>query len=118
MAFADPQAPSVGGVTTNLYRTRDEATSSSYTNDDGTLTLTISHRKGSGVTTRMVRLDQTKVAEDPISAQNKRVMGSAYIVIVEPDVGFTDTELTTLKDALLSEVALSGNVARLLRGEH
>lgn len=117
MAFSDPIDITYSGGTVHMYRVQDNQLASVYQNDDRTLRLTISHQPGKGVTRRMVRLDQTKIAADPISTVNKSVNAGVYLVIEDPDFGFTDSDVTTL-EAALGSILVSGTFTKLLRDEH
>lgn len=64
----------------------------------------------------MVRLDQTVIAADPLTSENSSQKAGVYLVVDEPDFGFTDTELGYLITAL-KDFLSSGAVAKLLGGE-
>lgn len=97
MAFADPQPVTINSVLTNLPRVQTDGLMSVYMSADGTLKLTVSHQvQNDGRVRSMGRLDQTKVATDPISSANKSVTLSIYTVIERPSFGFSSTEVDQL----------------------
>ena len=65
---------------------------------------------------REVRLSQKKIAADPISAVNKEIGLSVYLVIDEPRAGFTDTEIDLLAKAL-KDYCTTANILKLCGGE-
>jgi hypothetical protein len=118
MAFADPFQPTYSGATVSLFKVLDDGSKSVYQNDDKTLQATISHQtRGNGRTSSMVRIDQAKVAADPVSAVNKSVTCSVYFVIDHPEFGFSVGDVETLL-ACLGSVMINATTVKLLRGEH
>ncbi len=91
--FADPQSVTVNAVAKSLARISITPTQTTYTTADGEFTLTVRQTSTAGRFRREIRLAQKKVAADPISAVNKEVGLSFYMVIDEPKWGFTDTEI-------------------------
>jgi hypothetical protein len=66
---------------------------------------------------REVRLSQSKIAADPISAVNAESGTSVYLVVDEPRNGvFTDAEIGYLIDALKTWLS-SANYNKVLGGE-
>lgn len=118
--FTDPQTITVNAEAKSLPRTESEGTRSSYSKDDGTLTLSVSHleTKNSRIR-RQVRLDFNKIADDPYVAGNSRMQsGSIYFVVDEPDAGqFTNAELLLNAKALIAWMT-DANVTKVLAGEH
>jgi len=99
-----------------LPRTRQSPTENVYTSADGNTTFTTRQTNTSARFRREIRLSQQKVAADPISALNKQVGYSVYLVIDEPKFGFSDTELGYAIDALKAW-ASSTNYNKILGGE-
>lgn len=90
--LADPQTVTVSAVAQDMPATYRGANESKYTEDVGEYDLHISHQYGTR-NRRVVRLNHTKIAADPITAVNASVSASMYLVIDEPKWGFTDAEL-------------------------
>lgn len=113
--FADPQSVTVNAVAQSLPAIKREDFSSSYRKDDASYTLTISHAEGKR-NRRVVRLENRKIAADPLTADNTEYSMSAYLVIDTPPVGYTNTEA---KDIVLGLTAWlsSANVLKVLGGE-
>lgn len=117
MSLATPQSVTIDGVASDLNRILDDKTASKYTNSDGTIDLVVSHQAGKNRTRRMVRLNQTVVAADPLTAVNSYQTAGVYIVVDEPNVGFTDAELEDLVDALKLWLT-SDNILAVLASRH
>lgn len=117
MSLATPQSVTINAVATDLHRITEDSTSSQYSNPDGTLQLKVSHQSSKNRVRRMVRLDQTIVAADPLTAINSFQKGGVYLVIDEPSIGFSDTELDYLVDALILWLTPT-NIAALLASRH
>lgn len=117
--FVDPQSVTVATVAHSLPRVTVGDHTASYTKDDETITLTISHLASrNGRTRRMVRLDTSKIATDPfVSGTSRQVSASQYLVVDEPaDGAYTNTELLDNVKGLLGWLT-DANVAKLLAGE-
>lgn len=114
--FTDPQSVTVNSVAQSMPRIKTGNTDCTYRTADGTYQLRISHQSTKSRVRRMVRLDNTKIAADPLTAQNVSVSAGVYVVIDEPIVGYTDAELDYLVDALTAWLS-SGNIAKLLGSE-
>lgn len=117
MSLSSPQSVNINAVATDLHRIEDTASSSLYQSADGTLSLKVSHQVNKGRARRMVRLDQTKIAENPLTAVNTYVKGGVYVVIDEPEFGFTDAELDYLVDGLTAWLT-AANIAAVLASRH
>lgn len=117
MSLATPQSVTINAVATDLHRVEDDKSSSVYQSADGTLSLKVSHQVSKTRVRRMVRLDLTKVAENPLTAVNSYVKGGVYVVIDEPEYGFTDTELDYLVDGLTAWLT-TANIAAVLASRH
>lgn len=114
--FTDPQSVTINAVPVSLPRVKIGSAESTYRSADETVQMRISHQEAKGRKRRMVRLDQTKIAADPLSAENVSQKAGIYIVVDEPSFGFTDAELDYLADALIAWLS-SANIAKLLGGE-
>lgn len=114
--LTDPQSVTINAVATSLPRTQQGATENKYTSADGNVTFTTRQNTTSQRFRREVRLSQQKVSADPISALNKQIGASVYLVIDEPKFGFTDAEIGYLIDALKAW-ATSTNYNKVLAGE-
>lgn len=117
MAFSDPQSVTINAVPISLARVSSNDTRSIYQNADGTVKMTISHQISGKRRRRMVRLDQTVIAADPLTAENAEMTLSFYWVIDEPQFGFTDTEIGYLTAALIAW-STAGNVADVCEAQH
>lgn len=115
--LADPQSVTINSVATSLPRTQQGPNQNIYTSADGKTVLTTKQNTTSARFRREVRLAQTKIAADPISAVNKESGVSVYLVIDEPRSGvFSDTEIGYLIDALKAW-STSTNYNKVLGGE-
>lgn len=114
--LVDPQSVTINAVATSLPRTSAGPTQNVYTSADGNTTMTTRQNTTSQRFRREVRLSQRKVAPDPISAVNREIGVSVYLVVDEPKAGFTDAEIGYLIDALKAW-ATSTNYNKVLGGE-
>lgn len=117
MSLSTPQSVTINAVATDLNRVTESGLMSTYQSADGALKLTVSHQVGSARTRRMVRLDQTIIAADPLTAVNSYQKAGVYLVIDEPNVGFTDTQLDYIVDALVAWLS-SANISAVLSSRH
>lgn len=119
MAFADPQSVTINAVANTLPRTGSGVSSGSFTKDDGSVKLSVSHAYGKR-TRRTVRLDHTKIAADPLQpSTNTRYSMSTYIVVDVPVSGYTNAEIKQIVDGLTSYLTASSGarVTQVLGGE-
>lgn len=114
--FADPQSVTINAVPVSLPRVAIGTSDSTYRSADETVQMRISHQSSKGRKRRMVRLDQTVIAADPLTAENASQKAGIYLVIDEPSFGFTDAALDYLVDALIAWLS-SANIAKMLGGE-
>jgi len=115
MAFADPQTV----LTQTLPRTGSGPDSGSFTKDDGTRKLEISHFYGKRVR-RVVKFTDTKNAADPLNpTTNKPYSMSVTFTADLPQFGYTVAEAKVIADGLVAYLtATSGaRVTQLLGGE-
>lgn len=120
MAFADPQTLTINAIANTLPRTSSGVSSGTFTKDDGTVRMTISHSLGKR-TRHSCRVDFSKIAPNPlISAQNIMFSMSGYLVIDVPQTGFTIAEQKQIVDALTAYLTASSGarVTQLLGGEN
>jgi len=114
--FTDPQSVTVNSVAKSCPRISVGELNSTYKEATGEFQLRVSHQETSKRTRRMVRLDQKKVAADPLTAVNAYQTAGVYLVIDEPITGFSDTELGYLVTAL-KDWLTAGNIAKVCAGE-
>jgi hypothetical protein len=116
--LADPQSVTINAVAVSLPRTNQGVTSNVYTSADGKTVMTTKQNTTSARFRREVRLAQSKIAADPISAVNKESGVSVYFVVDEPRSGvFSDAEIGYLIDALKAWLT-STNYNKVLGGEY
>ncbi|DAD51618.1 coat protein [ssRNA phage Gerhypos.4_63] len=116
--LADPQSVTINAVATSLARTVQGPTANGYTSADGKTVMTTKQNITAARFRREVRLAQTKIAADPISAINKESGFSVYLVVDEPRSGvFTDLEIGYVIDALKTWLS-SANYNKVLGGEY
>jgi len=114
--LADPQSVTINAVAVQLPRTNLNGTNTVYTAADGNTTFSVKQSVTASRFRREVRLATQKIAADPISAVNKQIGASVYLVIDEPKYGYTDAELGFLIDALKAWFT-SVNYNKILGGE-
>jgi len=114
--LADPQSVTINAVATSLPKTSNGPNVNVFTSADGNTSMTTKQNVTASRFRREVRLSQRKIAADPISAVNKEIGVSAYLVIDEPKTGFSDTEIGYLIDALKGWLT-SANYNKVLGGE-
>jgi hypothetical protein len=118
--LTDPQSVTIGGTAISLPRTGVGDGTANYTKDDGNVALKVSHRKVRGRVQTLIRLDQVKVAADPLLAGvNREAKAATWLVIDRPTVGFTITEQADLVKGLNNALSAStfALLTRLLAGE-
>nr|UJQ85348.1 MAG: hypothetical protein 2 [Leviviridae sp.] len=114
--LTDPQSVTINAVAVSLPRTQMSPTVNTYTSADGNTTMLTKQNITASRFRREVRLQQSKVAADPISGLNKQLGTSVYLVIDEPRSGFSDAEIGYLIDALKGWLT-SANYTKVLTGE-
>jgi hypothetical protein len=115
--LADPQTVTIGGSTYTLPRTGTGENTATYTKDDGTVSLRVSHRKSNGGREKrvqtLIRLDTTDIAADPLQAGiNREATVKVWLVIDRPTVGVSLTSAVDKAKGLLG--ALSATSYALL----
>lgn len=114
--LADPQSVTINAVATSMAKTTPGPNQNVFTDATGNTSMTTKQNASASRFRREVRLSQTKVAADPISAINKSVGVSVYFVVDEPKFGYTDVEIGYLIDALKAWLT-STNYNKVLGGE-
>lgn len=117
MSFADPQSVTIDAVPYSMPRVSSEPTKSLYSTADENLKMTVSHQENKGRTRRMVRLDKRVVAADPLTAVNVYQTVAVYIVIDEPEYGFTDDNIDDIVQGFKTWLS-TANVTKVLGSEH
>lgn len=117
MSLTTPQSVTINAVATNLHLIDPGSTYSTYKSADDTLELKVSHQQSKGRTRRLVRLDKTEIAADPLTASNSYQTAGVYIVIDEPEFGFDDSDLEDIVDGLKAWLT-SANILAVCAGRH
>jgi len=116
MAFSDPQSVTVSGTAISLPRTSSGTNAGGFTSNDGNNKLSVSHSYGKR-TRRQIRLDFQKIAADPLTSANTRFTGSVYLVVDQPIVGYSVTELQAQIAGFLASLT-TAQQTKLLGGEN
>lgn len=114
--FSDPQSITVNAVAKSMPRVSTGQNESIYATPDEAFRMRISHQKVNNRRRHLVRVDQTAVAADPLTAENSYQELGVYLVVDEPFVGFDDTTVGYLVAALTAWLT-AGNVAKVLGSE-
>lgn len=114
--LSDPQSVTINSVAVSLALVKDEESQRTYQNSDGSFQLLTKQNVTTGRFRREARIVKNAVITDPISGLSSNGSASVYIVIDEPKVGFSDTELKQVIDGLKSFMT-STVQDRLLGGE-
>lgn len=114
--YADPQSITINAVPISLPRVSVGTNEATYRSADEVVQMRISHQSSKGRKRRMVRVDKTVIAADPLTAENASQKAGIYLVIDEPSFGFSDADLDYVVDGLIAWLS-SANIAKLLGGE-
>jgi predicted transglutaminase-like cysteine proteinase len=113
--FDNTQTITIDSVASSLTKTGFSPNTGEWTEPNGELAFSTRQTKTANRFRREVRISMNAVAADPISAVNKSVGASVYLVIDEPKFGFSDEYLRdvvwALKDWLTTphiEAVLAG----------
>lgn len=117
MAYTDPQSITVNSVAKSLVRIASGDLTSTYKSADDEWQMRVSHQKSKSRMRRMVRIDRKMVAADPLTAENTYQSAGVYLVVDEPEVGISDTELGYQVNALCDWMQTATNIAKLLASE-
>lgn len=117
--LADPQVITIDGTAHSCAKISQGTESALYRNGDTTVVFRTSHQHNKGRTRSMVRVDQSKIAEDPLTAENMRLGTGIYLVIDKPDIGFSETEIVNIYTGLAALLTASTNAVlkKLIGGE-
>lgn len=115
--LTSPQVVTLSGTATDHHKVSSKETASQYVSVAGTSFLDISHQITRTRKRHLMKLTQEKVATDPLTAVNTQVSASVHIVVDEPIVGFSDSELDAIATALKTW-ATSANILAVLTGRH
>lgn len=117
--YADPQTLTINAVATTFNRVGSPQPDKKgvFKTSDELQEFVVSQNASAGRFRREVRLNQTKIAVDPISTLNKQVSTSVFLVVDEPRVGFTNAELVIQLQALLAWATIAANRDNLLGGQ-
>lgn len=114
--LSDPQSVTINAVATSLPKVFSGPGTNEYRSADGLVKMTTRQTTTANRFRREVRISQEKVAADPISALNKQIGVSVYMVVDEPRWGFSDTEIGYLITALKAWYDTT-NSGKILAGE-
>lgn len=117
MALADPQTVTINSVAKTLNRISDDGLKSIYQTDDAVYKFTVSHQLSNKRTRRMVRIDHTVAAADPLTAVNSYKTLGFYVVIDEPEFGFDDASILLDVAGLVAWLTPT-NVGKVLTTQH
>lgn len=117
MSFSDPQTVTVNTVAKSLARISVEGTQSKYATSDGVYELKLAHTVAKSRHRVLARLDHTEIAADPLTSENASQKLGVYLVIDEPQFGFTDTEIDNDVQGFIAWLT-SANILKLLAQEH
>lgn len=123
MSFSDPQSVTINAVAQSLPRVSLGSYTSTYQKDDRTVILKVAHQYTGKKKDRIrtaVRLDQVKIAADPLLVTvNNTYQASVSLIIDRPTAGFSAAEIKYIVDALLGNLqATSGaNIVKAIAME-
>lgn len=117
--LSDPQSVTISGTAHSLPRTTAGVNLGEFTKDDGNVKMRVQHTYG-GRTRRLIRLDHSKIAADPlISAQSILYSMGVYVVFDLPRTGYTPAEAKAIWDGFAATLAASSGafITKALGGE-
>lgn len=120
MAFADPQSVTISGAARTLARTSSSKDAGEFRSADQNTHLSVSHNYGKRVR-HLIRLDDQKVAADPLLAGINVIAGmSAYLVVDVPTTGYDQAQQKAVVDGFIGYLSASSGarVTQLLGGEN
>lgn len=116
--FTDPQTVTINSIAISMPRVESSGTRSVYRASDMNTAMTISHqRTGKKRNRHSVRLDIRDIVADPLTSENDYEEMSVYLVVDEPEYGFTDDDIDDIIDGFIAWFT-SGNIAKMLGSEH
>lgn len=114
--LSDPQSITIDGTAYSMPRISSGNLQSQYSSADGSTRLKVSHTV-SNRERSLVRLDLSKIGEDPLqSTVSRTYTASVYLVVDRPlnGAGFTDAELVDAIAGFTDYLAVSGFSAKIL----
>jgi hypothetical protein len=114
--FADPQSVTIDAVPYSMPRIFSDGSASLYSTSDEALKMRISHQESKGRTRRMVRLDKRVVAADPLTAVNVYQTVGVYVVIDQPEFGFSIDNIDDIIQGFKTWLS-TANVTKVLGSE-
>lgn len=122
MSLADPQSITIGSAI-SLNRVSDDGFKSQYFSADRLVRETVSSQYttgASGRTKTLFRVDKDVVAADPVTALNKSLTGSVYVVLDFPLLGYTTADKINMFTGLSGQLTASTNLVltKILQLEH
>lgn len=94
MALADPQTITVDSVPKTCNLVIPGENKSVYATTDDEYRLTVSHQETKGDRIRhMARVDVKVIAADPLTSENEYKSLGLYVVIDQPNFGFSDDDI-------------------------
>lgn len=120
MAYADPQSVTISAVAISMPRTESGVKAGGFQSADGLTRLSVQHSGGKTVR-RVLRLDQSKIAADPLLAGvNVKASMACYLVVQVPETGYDNAQAKAVVDGFLAYLTASSGakVAQLLGGEN
>jgi hypothetical protein len=95
--LADPLTITLNAVAFDCARIQVSPNQATYKDATGNVQIILKQNQSAARMRHEFRVVQNKVAADPISAVNKALSASYYLVVDEPLFGFTDAELEYLR---------------------
>jgi hypothetical protein len=113
--LSDPQSVTVNSVAKSLPCVERAKLASRYLEDDGEHELVVSSTVGKRDRS-VARINHTKTAADPLTAQNAEIGASVYLVMDRPPWGYTPAEIDYLVQGLCDWLT-TANVTAILGGQ-
>lgn len=120
MAFADPQSVTIDGTAISLPRVSSGVNAGAFKSNDGLTALSANHQYGTRRTRRVIRLDISKIAADPLLAGvNVKADMSVYLVVDLPVTGYNVADTKKITDGFVAKLSASSGaiMTSLLGGE-
>jgi len=117
--FTDPQSVTINAVAQSMPRLGQGLNAGLFQKDDGSYKLSINHQNNQR-NRRVVRLDNYKVATDPlVPAVNAPFRGAVWLATDFPKVGYTIAEQALLTNGFLAYLSASSYafMTKFLGGE-
>lgn len=115
--LSDPQTLTINGVANTCAKISTSETKSVYQTADESVKMTVSHQESKDRTRRMIRVDQRVVAADPLTAVNEYANLAVYVVVDQPEFGFSIAQIDYVVQALKTWLA-TATVTKVLGAEH